>query len=117
MQSDATGQAGPDTDTTSINCIDPSILVDTNGTVWMSYGSYSDGTGNGWPTLGLTRFDWGADAWPADHTGWHLQVQTNTLNAGLGTNWFDVANSSQTNNLTLPVDTSMGSMFYRLAYP
>ncbi|MGP8200536.1 MAG: family 43 glycosylhydrolase [Limisphaerales bacterium] len=25
------------------NCIDPSILQDTNGTMWMSFGSYSDG--------------------------------------------------------------------------
>jgi hypothetical protein len=25
------------------NCIDPSILLDTNGTMWMSFGSYSDG--------------------------------------------------------------------------
>ena len=43
VQSDASWEAGPDTDTTSINCIDPSILVDTNGTIWMAYGSYSDG--------------------------------------------------------------------------
>jgi hypothetical protein len=27
----------------SYNCIDPSILLDTNGAVWMSFGSYSDG--------------------------------------------------------------------------
>ncbi|HTR41597.1 MAG TPA: family 43 glycosylhydrolase, partial [Pseudomonadales bacterium] len=27
----------------AINCIDPSILLDTNGTMWMSFGSYSDG--------------------------------------------------------------------------
>ncbi len=33
----------PETDTTSFNCIDPSILVDTNGSVWMVFGSYSDG--------------------------------------------------------------------------
>jgi len=33
----------PETDLTANNCIDPSILVDTNGTVWMSFGSYSDG--------------------------------------------------------------------------
>jgi len=25
--------------------------------------------------------------WPADHTGWRLQAQTNDLNVGLGTNW------------------------------
>ncbi len=33
----------PDTDLTSYNCIDPSIMVDTNGTVWLAFGSYSDG--------------------------------------------------------------------------
>jgi Glycosyl hydrolases family 43/Concanavalin A-like lectin/glucanases superfamily len=33
----------PNTDLTAYNCIDPSILVDINGTVWMSFGSYSDG--------------------------------------------------------------------------
>lgn len=31
------------TDLTAYNCIDPSILVAANGTVWMSFGSYSDG--------------------------------------------------------------------------
>jgi len=42
VQSDATF-SNPNTDTTSYNCIDPSILVDTNGSVWLSFGSYSDG--------------------------------------------------------------------------
>ena len=42
VQSDA-NLSNPNTDTTQFNCIDPAILVDTNGTVWMSYGSYSDG--------------------------------------------------------------------------
>lgn len=42
-------QSNPDfatttnTDLTAYNCIDPSIMVDTNGSVWMSFGSYSDG--------------------------------------------------------------------------
>ena len=35
--------ATTNTDLTAYNCIDPSILVDTNGSVWMSFGSYSDG--------------------------------------------------------------------------
>ena len=43
VQSDAVWEAGTNTDLTSYNCIDPSILVDSNGTVWMSFGSYSDG--------------------------------------------------------------------------
>jgi hypothetical protein len=32
-------------------------------------------------------------SWPADHLGWHLQVQTNTLGTGLGTNWVTVPGS------------------------
>jgi arabinan endo-1,5-alpha-L-arabinosidase len=32
-----------DTDSTGYNCIDPSICVAADGTVWMSYGSYSSG--------------------------------------------------------------------------
>jgi hypothetical protein len=43
VQSNDSAHTTTDTDFTSINCIDPSILVDTNGTVWMSFGSYSDG--------------------------------------------------------------------------
>jgi len=43
VQSDAAGETVPETDTTAYNCIDPSILVDTNGTVWMTFGSYSSG--------------------------------------------------------------------------
>ncbi|HZI33260.1 MAG TPA: hypothetical protein VFF11_13045, partial [Candidatus Binatia bacterium] len=55
-------------------------------------------------------------SWPAGYTGWRLQVQTNSLNAGLGTNWMDVPGSSLTNNVVLPVDATMGSVFYRLIY-
>lgn len=55
-------------------------------------------------------------SWPADHIGWRLQVQTNALSAGLGTNWFDVPDSSQTNNVVVPVDSVSGSVFYRLIY-
>jgi hypothetical protein len=55
--------------------------------------------------------------WPSDHAGWRLQVQTNLLNAGLGTNWFDVPNSTATNSLILPMDLMNGSVFYRLVYP
>jgi hypothetical protein len=40
--------------------------------------------------------------WLADHTGWQLQSQTNSLGAGLGTNWVNVGDSMQTNQMTVP---------------
>jgi fibronectin type 3 domain-containing protein len=55
--------------------------------------------------------------WPTDHIGWKLQAQTNSLNLGLGTNWFTVANSSTTNLLLQPVNPTNGAVFYRLTYP
>ncbi len=56
-------------------------------------------------------------AWPADHTGWRLQVQTNNLTAGLGTNWSDVPGATATNSMNFLFDASNGSVFYRLVYP
>jgi hypothetical protein len=55
--------------------------------------------------------------WPQDHTGWTLQVQTNSLKTGLGTNWVDVTNSSVTNRLIFPFNATNGSVFFRLKYP
>lgn len=55
--------------------------------------------------------------WPADHVGWRLQSQTNALNAGIGTNWVDVPAAVSTNQITIPLDASNGSVFYRLIYP
>lgn len=56
-------------------------------------------------------------SWPTDHTGWRLQCQTNDLAAGLGTNWVDVAASSATNRVIVPIDANNESVFYRLIYP
>ncbi len=55
-------------------------------------------------------------SWPIDHIGWRLQVQTNNVTQGLGTNWFDVAGSTVTNQLAIPMNTSNLSVFYRLAF-
>ncbi|HEX7654267.1 MAG TPA: autotransporter-associated beta strand repeat-containing protein [Verrucomicrobiae bacterium] len=55
-------------------------------------------------------------SWPADHTGWRLQAQTNTLAKGLGTNWVDVAGSATTNQVAVPVNQANGAVFYRLTY-
>jgi len=55
-------------------------------------------------------------AWPMDHTGWTLEVQTNSLNAGLGTNWVRLTASTATNQVTLPIVPGNDSVFYRLVY-
>lgn len=55
-------------------------------------------------------------SWPADHTGWSLQAQTNTLAAGLGTNWVTVSGSTTTNQVTVPISSANGSVFYRITY-
>jgi autotransporter-associated beta strand protein len=55
--------------------------------------------------------------WPADHIGWHLQVQTNAANTGLNTSWVDLVGSSTTNEIAVPMDVTQGSVFFRLKYP
>jgi len=54
--------------------------------------------------------------WPLDHLGWQLEMQTNSLNAGFGTNWVVVPNSTLTNQVFMPINTVNGSAFFRLTY-
>lgn len=56
-------------------------------------------------------------SWPQDHLGWFLQIQTNSLSTGFGTNWVVVPNSQFTNQVFIPVDPASGCVFLRLAYP
>lgn len=56
-------------------------------------------------------------SWPADHIGWRLEVQTNSLLVGLQTNWFAVLGSTATNQMLSPISPAGGSVFYRLSYP
>lgn len=56
-------------------------------------------------------------SWPADRIGWRLQAQTNAPGAGLTTNWQTIAGSQATNQLSFPIDSAAGSVFFRLAYP
>jgi autotransporter-associated beta strand protein len=55
-------------------------------------------------------------SWPADHTGWTLQTQTNSLSKGLSTNWVDVAGSAATNKVIIPIGSTNGSVFFRMKY-
>lgn len=53
-------------------------------------------------------------SWPADHTGWRLLVQTNSLT---GTNWVTWPNSTTTNSVSIPINSAVPSMFFRMVYP
>ena len=55
-------------------------------------------------------------SWPADHTGWTLQAQTNSLSTGLGTNWVTVTGSTATNKVIQAIDPANPAVFYRLKY-
>jgi len=56
-------------------------------------------------------------SWPADHLGWHLQSQTNTLATGLGTNWVTIPGSDTITSTNIPVNPATPAVFYRLVYP
>lgn len=77
-------------------------LVNTNST------NFTYSVSSGVLTLG----------WPSDHTGWFLQMDTNSI--GLTTNeadWVTVTNSSATNSIALPIATNVTATFFRLYYP
>ena len=56
-------------------------------------------------------------SWPADHTGWRLQGQTNSLSTGLSSNWFDVPGSTAVNSVNVTINPANGTVFYRMVYP
>jgi hypothetical protein len=55
--------------------------------------------------------------WPADHTGWQLQVQTNSASVGLNTNWSNVSGSTAVNQWVVPMNPANAAVFYRLILP
>ncbi len=55
--------------------------------------------------------------WPADHTGWWLQMQTNSIDQGLGTNWVNVSGSDATNQISIPFNAVNDNVFFRLVSP
>jgi hypothetical protein len=52
-------------------------------------------------------------SWPADHTGWTLQMNTNLVT----TNWVPIGGSSATNQMIIPISPAIPTVFYRLVYP
>jgi rhamnogalacturonan endolyase len=56
-------------------------------------------------------------SWPSTNTGWRLEAQSNSLAAGLGTNWATIAGSNETNQMSITADLTNGTVFFRLVYP
>ena len=56
-------------------------------------------------------------SWPADHLGWILQSQTNSLSTGLGTNWVDVAGSAAVTSTNIIMNPALPTVFYRQRSP
>ncbi len=56
-------------------------------------------------------------SWPADHTGWSLQSQTNILAKGLGTNWVTIPGTTLYNSYTNTIVPANSSVFYRMVNP
>ncbi len=59
-------------------------------------------------------------SWPADHTGWLLQMQTNSLSVGLNASsndWTTVPGSSAMDHTNIPINPAPSAVFYRLVYP
>ena len=84
-----------------------------------------DGTIAVIPTLALNRTNLNYSvsgstltlSWPADHTGWILQSQTNGLTTGLENNWVDVPGSAASNTNVINVDAASPAVFFRLRTP
>jgi hypothetical protein len=57
-------------------------------------------------------------SWESDYagTGWLLQAQTNAITVGLRTNWVNMTGSGATNQVTFPINSTNGAVFYRLTY-
>ena len=55
-------------------------------------------------------------SWPADHIGWSLQVQTNSLSIGVSANWVTLAGYETTNSATVPISPANPAVFYRLFF-
>lgn len=56
-------------------------------------------------------------SWPAEHLGWRLQVQTNSLLVGLGTNWSVLPGCELVTSTNIPIHPGNRAIFYRLVYP
>lgn len=111
------------------NYADTAVLNGTNYFYAVSATNSSGGSGNSAPVsarpvaTNSPALNFSASGgqlqftWSADHLGWSLQMQTNLLTVGLGTNWVTIFGSSSSNQISMPVKPDSGGTFFRLVYP
>jgi len=51
-------------------------------------------------------------AWPADHIGWRLEMQTNSAGMGLGANWVTVPGSAVANQASIAINPAGGQRIF-----
>ena len=56
-------------------------------------------------------------SWPQTHLGWELEVQTNSINTGLGNNWVTNTGTSSVTSTNYPINPANGTVFFRLVHP
>ena len=102
-----------------------SSVVGNPGIAWDTSRLAVDGTAKVSSTVSTTPINISSSVsggaltitWPADHTGWRLLAQSNSLSVGLTSNWVVVADSSTTNQVIIPINPANGASFFRLVYP
>ena len=106
----------PPTDPAGSNTYTWQNNITTDGSIQLVSGGVV--TVNSNPTNIVTSVSGGVLtlSWPADHTGWILQAQTNPLAVGITNDWFNVSGSSSTDMVNMVMDPNNGTVFYRLLY-
>lgn len=56
-------------------------------------------------------------SWPANYLGVILQTQTNSLSVGVNTNWSDVPGSSAVTSVNVTINPANPTVFFRLRHP
>jgi fibronectin-binding autotransporter adhesin len=114
-------------DYTVLTGVVPTLPTLTNGLAWTNSLAVN-GTIAVYATVSTTPFKVSASLtgmdltlrWPSDHIGWRLLVQTNHLTQGLSTNmadWGVYPNSSNVDQVVIPIAPTAPPDFYRMVYP
>jgi autotransporter-associated beta strand protein len=94
------------------------VLTNDTGDSWIALKVINPSVNTSPPALTVALADGQCQlSWPLDHIGWELQMQTNALSVGLGSNWMTLPGSKETNEMTVPAMASQWDVFYRLVYP